>query len=223
MDLRRFEAKLDQAEAFLLDQVSLAQRTLIPTTLKTAYAAANAHIEATPFLTAPSVQRGRIVQWAVDWGFAKLVESGQWGADFRWSYFEKPTGKYLEILLSHSVVTISQVAEPDKQPRDVRFRANRRLRNQGWLKGLPDPSGRVETSGVPHILLVHGHQDLNFAHLGIPNERHSQGYIYRSPNLMLMPHEVEAPLHPIEDTDFEAVMTLKEEIDKWRRDNAHDA
>lgn len=214
---------MDQAELFLLDQMPLAQRSLIPTTLKTAYAAAIAHIEATPFLMVPSVQRGRIIQWAVDHGFAGLIQSGQWNADCRWRHFEKPTGQYLEIILSHSVVTISQVSEPEKQPRDVRFRANRRLRNQGWLKGLPDPTGKVETSGVPHVLLVHGHQDLNFAHLGIPNEDHAKGYIYRSPNLMLMPHEVESPLHPVEDTDFDAVMTLKEEIDKWRRDNANDA
>ncbi|KQY95922.1 hypothetical protein ASD21_05275 [Caulobacter sp. Root1455] len=214
---------MDQAEAFLFDQVPPSRRALIPTALKTAYAAAAAHIDDTPFLKVPSVQRGRIVQWAVDYGLAGLIQSGQWDADFRWRYFEKPTGQYLEVLLSHSVVTVSQVAEPEKQPRDVRFRANRRLRNQGWLKGLPDPSGKVETLGVPHILLVHGHQDLNFAHLGLPNEDHAKGYLYRTPNLMQMPHEVAAPLYPIEDTDVEAVMTLKEEIDKWRRDNANDA
>jgi len=40
---------------------------------------------------------------------------------------------------------------------------------------------------------------------------------------MLMPHEIvvgqgdDQP--PIEDTDIDATMTLKDEIEKWRRDN----
>jgi hypothetical protein len=36
---------------------------------------------------------------------------------------------------------------------------------------------------------------------------------------MLMPHAVTSTEPPPEDTDIEAVITLKEEIDKWRRDN----
>lgn len=207
---------MDRAEAFIFDQIPLVQRTMIPATLKTAYAAAAAHIADTPMLNVPSVQPGRIVQWAVDFGFAKLLESGQWSANHRWSYFEQPTGRYLEIIFPYSVLTISQVSDPKKQPRDVVFRENKRLDNSGWLfHEMRD----TDTAGVPHILLVHGHQTLNFAHLGIPNPDHAKGYIWRSPNLMLMPHEVTAPEPPPEDTDIEAVMTLKEEIDKWRRDN----
>ena len=75
-------------------------------------------------------------------------------------------------------------------------------------------------SGIPHILLLHGHQSLTFAHLGIPHEVHSLGYHHRSDNLLNMPHPVAQPEPPVENTDFEAVMTLKEAIDKWRRDNA---
>ena len=211
---------MERAEAFLLDQIPVAQRALIPTTLKVAYAAATAHIKDTPFLNVPSVQPGRIIQWAVDFGFNGLIESGQWSAEPRWRFYEKPTGKYLEILLTHSVVTISQVADPTKQPRDVVFRANKRLTAQAWLRNLPNPKEEISTTGIPHILLLHGHQDLNFAHLGIPNENHAQGFIHRTRNLMLMPHEVATPEPPPEETDIEAVMTLKEEIDKWRKDNA---
>jgi hypothetical protein len=133
------------------------------------------------------------------------AQSGQWPFDFRWRWFERPTGRYLEILPSHSVVTISQVSDPTKQPRDVAFRANKRLNGQGWLTGLPKPEGEEPTGGAPHILLIHGHQDLN--------------YHYRTTNLMLMPHVVASPEPPPEDTDIEAVITLKQEIDKWRRDN----
>lgn len=210
--------QLDHAEAFVLDQIPRVKQALLPATLKTAYAAAAAHIADTPMLNVPSVQPGRITQWAVDFGIAKLIESGQWEARHRWSYFEKPTGRYLEVILSHSLLTISQVSDPRKQPRDVLFRANKRLDNRGWLEGFRDPQ-EAETLGLPHILLVHGHQSLNFAHLGVPNEDHSEGYIWRSPNLMQMPHEVTSPEPPPEETDYEAVMTLKEEIDKWRRDN----
>jgi hypothetical protein len=37
-----------------------------------------------------------------------------------------------------------------------------------------------------------------------------------------MPHEVAAPEPPPEDTDYEAVLSLKEEIDKWRRDHGEE-
>jgi hypothetical protein len=38
----RFEPKMNYAEAFLRDQISMTQRSLIPVTLKAAYAAATA-------------------------------------------------------------------------------------------------------------------------------------------------------------------------------------
>jgi hypothetical protein len=212
---------VDHAEAFLLDQVPLGLRPMIPTTLKNAYTAARVLIEAEPVLSVTSARdnAGRIVQWAVDLGFEKLVQSGQWPFDCRWRYFDRPTGRYFEILPTHSVITISQITDPTSQPRNVGFRENKRLNTQRWLTNLPDPRENRPSIGLPHILLVHGHQELDFAHLGIPNEHHSQGYAYRTPNLMLMPHAVPSPEPAPEQTDVEAVMTLKEEIDKWRRDN----
>jgi hypothetical protein len=210
---------VDYAEAFLRDQISPALRSLVPSTMKTAYDAAALLIKDESILNVPSAQPGRVIQWAVDRSFERLCQSNQWPFEHRWRSFERPTGKYLEILPSHSVITISQVADPSKQPRDVLFRANKRLSGQGWLTGLPQ-GDEQKTSGIPHILLVHGHQGLNFAHLGIPKEEQDKGYHYRTPNLMLMPHVVSSPEPPPEDTDIEAVMTLKEEIDKWRKDNA---
>jgi hypothetical protein len=101
----------------------------------------------------------------------------------------------------------------------VLFRENKRLSGQGWLTGLPRPDDETPTGGEPHILLLHGHQTLSFAHLGIPKGEHDKGYHYRTSNLMLMPYMVLGPEPPPEDTDIEAVITLKNEIDKWRRDN----
>ena len=211
---------VSESEAFLLDQVPMVHRSKIPTTLKTAYAAAAAIVKSEPPLNVPSAQDnwGRIIQWCVDFGFEKLVETGEWPYEARWRSFAKPTGRYLEIVASHSVITISQCSDPTKQPRDVVFRTNKRLNNQGRLEGIIRDEG-PSTVGLPHILLLHGHQDLTFAHLGVPNEKHTLGYLYRTPNLMLMPHAVASTEPAIEDTDYEAVMTLKEEIDRWRKDN----
>lgn len=212
---------MDHAEAFLLDQVPLNLRSRIPETLKNAYAAAGLLIKEEPILQVASARdgRGRIIQWAVDLGFQKLCESGEWPFEHQWKYFVKPTGRYLEIRPSHSVLTISQVADPKKQPRDVRFRANKRLQVQPLLRDFPKQPEDENLSGVPHVLLIHGHQELNFAHLGIPHGNHRKGYICRTANLMLMPHGVRSDVPPPEDTDIDAVMTLKEEIDKWRKDN----
>jgi hypothetical protein len=210
---------VEHAEAFLRDQITAAQRALIAPTIKQAYEAADLQIRESVIFTVPSAQdnRGRIIQWAVDFAFQRLVESQQWPFDFRWTYFERPTGRYLEILPSHSVLTISQVSDPSKQPRDVLFRANKRLNAQGWFRGMePDD---FKTAGIPHILLIHGHQAPNFAHLGIPRVDQESGYYFRTANLMQMPHLVMSPEPPPENTDIEAVITLKEEIDKWRRDN----
>lgn len=211
---------MDPNAAFLHDQVPPALRAKIPSTLKVAYDAAKAIIEHEPVFNIPTAEDnwGRIIQWCVDFGFHKLVQTGGWPYEARWQYFARPTGRYLEIIASHSVITISQSDDPSKQPRDVVFRTNKRLNNQLHLKGiLKDEEGPA--TGLPHILLLHGHQELNFAHLAIPNERHAAGFLYRTTNLMLMPHEVSLQEPPMEETDIEAVMTLKEDIDRWRRDN----
>lgn len=213
---------LEQSEAFLLDQISLAQRSLIPSTLKMAYDASDLVVKDEPIFNVRSAvnNRGRIIQWSVDLAFERLVKSGKWPFDCRWRDFERPTGEYLEILPSHCAITISQVADPTKQPRDVRFRANKRASGQGWLAGLPKPKDEESSLGLPHVLLLHGHQELNFAHLAMPKGAHQSGFHHRTKNLMLMPHAVADPEVPVEDTDIEAVLELKEEIDKWRRDHA---
>jgi hypothetical protein len=69
---------------------------------------------------------------------------------------------------------------------------------------------------------VHEHQELNFAHVAVPHALHHRDYIYRTPNLMTTAHVIpsappDAP--PAEDTDFEARMTLKAEIEKRQRDH----
>jgi hypothetical protein len=211
---------MNQAELFLNDQVPLRTRALIPSTLKTAYAAAAGFIADTPMLAVPSAQDnyGRIISWAVDFGFQKLIESGQWPCDYRWRPFARPTGRYLEIRLSHSVVTISQVSDAAYQPRNVVFRANKRLNNQPYFD-LEEFINENRVLGLPHILLIHGYQTLDFIHLGIPYAQHSAGYIYRTPNLLNIPHDVTAIQAQEENTDIDAMISLREEIERWQREN----
>lgn len=209
------------AEQFLNDQLPLQKRSDIPATLKIAYAAADLLCKQEPILQVPSARdnRGRIIQWAVDLAFEKLVNSGAWPFECRWQRFHRPTGRYLQIKLSHSLISISQVADPEKQPRNVRFRANARLSNQGLLYVEDEAERQVQ--GLPQFLLLHGHQTLNFSHLAMPHSRHQDGYIYRSPNLMLMPHALPSELPPAENTDIDdSILSLKEEIEKWQKDHA---
>lgn len=207
---------------FLEDQFPKKYWHLIPTTLKTAYAAADACMAADPLLQIESAQdnRGRFVSWATDFGFKRLIETGQLPFDYRWKPFSKPTGRYLEIALSHSVVSISQVAEAAKQPRSVKFRKNGRMNNEPFFD-LPDFADEKEVKGLPHFLIVHGHQSLTFAHIAVPHPLHHRDYRFRSPNLLAMPHEVPSAGPAVEDTDddFEATNLLKEEIEKWRKDH----
>lgn len=216
------------AEEFLLSQIPLRYRVLIPPVLKDARRAAGDMAKAEPVLQVPSAEgnHGRLISWAVDLGIQKLIDSGRWPVAYRWRDFARPTGQYLQVILSHSVMSISQVADPSIQPRDVRFRQNARLNNQPYL-GLREFDDARRVAGLPSFLMIHGQiirEDLveDFAHIGIPHPVHSQDYIYKTPNLMALPHRVESGAPPVEDTESGAVMTLKEEIEKWRRDNGFD-
>jgi hypothetical protein len=209
------------AERFLLDQVPMRDRALFPTTLKTAYSAVRILVGQEPILQTPSAEdnRGRIISWAVDLAFERLVKTGQWGVDCRWKEFARPTGRYLEIRLSHSVLSISQIANPRQQPRNVVFRETARLLNDEIFL-FPDMEAEArKVKGLPHFLLVHGYQELDFAHIAIPHVDHERGYLYRTPNLIMMPHVVPSEEPPPEDTDAAAILTLKEEIEKWQRDH----
>lgn len=208
------------AESFLKDQVPPVARALIPATLKTAYDAVALMVREEPILNVASAEdnRGRLISFAVDYGFEQLMKSGRWPFDYRWRPFAKPTGRYLEVRLGHSVLTISQVDAPGKQPRDVVFRENARLSNEPFF-GMEEFDDTREVKGLPHVLIVHGHQELNFAHLGIPHSDHKRHWLHRSPNLLHLPHAVPETVPQTEETDFTATLILKEEIEKWRRDN----
>lgn len=209
-------------EIFLVDQFPKQYWPLIPTTLRMAYEAANLLASEDPILQVESARdnHGRLIAWAVDLGFIRLIESGRLPFEYRWRSFARPTGRYLEIRLRHSVLSISQVADPTKQPRNVEFRKNGRVNNQPYFQ-LPEFEKEQAITGLPHLLITHGYQTLNFAHLGVPHPSHNQGFRYLSPNLMRLPHELADDLPPTEntDTDFEALNLLKQDLERWRKDN----
>jgi hypothetical protein len=212
------------AEQFLLNQIPIRHRILFPPVLKNAYMAVDAIVKAEPVLQEPSAEdnHGRIVSWAVDRGFRRLIESGTWPVDYRWAYFAKPTGRYLQVRLSHSLLSISQVADPTVQPRDVVFRQNARINNREPYFAIPEFDDTRAVAGLPSFLLVHGHRELAFAQIGVPHPIHRRDYIYKTPNLLNLPHEIPSDLPPVEDTEAEEVMSLKAEIDQWRRDNGYE-
>jgi hypothetical protein len=215
---------LGAAEQFLLDQIPIRHRILFPPVLKGAYAAVEDIVKAERVLQEPSAEdnRGRIVSWAVNLGIRRLIESGTWPVDYRWAYFAKPTGRYLQVKLSHSLLSISQIADPAVQPRDVVFRQNARINNREPYFALPEFDDTRAVAGLPSFLLIHGYQELTFAHIGVPHPMHRRDYSYKTPNLLDLPHEIPSGLPPVEDTETEEVMSLKAEIDQWRRDNGYE-
>lgn len=212
-------------ERFLLDQIPLKVQRLLPPRLKLAYEAVDQLFAGTPMLQIPTARdnRGRFLSWAVDWSLKGLIESGGWNVDFRWSLFAHPTGHYLEVLLPHSTLSVSQVRFWQEQPRDVVFRENARLGNsQMDFWKLPEEDGDNEDAHGPlSLLLVHGHKELEFAHIGVPHKHHEHGYIYQTPNLLRLLHEVPSPdvPPPEQEIDVDELLTLKADIEKWQRDN----
>ena len=209
-------------EAFVQDQIPTSKWSAIPTILRIAYAAAGDMVRDNPILQIESAldNNGRFISYAVDFSFRRAIESGMIDCDFRWRDFARPTGRYLELRFSHSTASISQVAVATKPPREVIFRENARLRNQGFLP-YQEFAEELTVSGLPHLLIVHGHQILNFAHIAVPSSEFRSEYVWRSLNLMNLPHEVSSDNPPPEDTDYdlEELALLKEDIDQWRRDN----
>ncbi len=207
-----------EAGHFLNDQISPAQRALIPTTLKQAYSAAEKLASEDPILDVTSAkdQRGRIRAWAVDLAFEKLIATGQWPFDCSWAWFDQPTGRYLRIRTEAATLTLSLVDDPSKPPRHVRFRQHNAIANAPSLFPEIDEERKIE--GVPGFVLAHGHKAPDFAHVGMAHPE-KRRWLYRTPNLMLTPHLVADDLPPVEAEDEEAILSLKQEIERWSRDN----
>lgn len=209
-------------EDFIKDQLPLSQWPVIPTVMKSAYTAVNELVKDTPWLQVQSAKdnKGRLIAYAVDAGLCRAIENGALKCDYRWKDFALPTGRFLELRFSHSTASVSQVADATRQPRSVVFRENARLNNQ-YAFNFPDFEEENRIGGLPHFLLIHGHQTLDFAHLAVPSHVSKTRYSWRSTNLMNLPHEITSDKPATENTDsaLDDLQLLKEDIEKWRRDN----
>lgn len=205
---------------FFKDQLPQVKWPTIPTVLTTAYAAAQDLIENSPILQVESARDngGRVVTWAVDFGLKRAIENGSLPCDFRWCEFAKPTGRYLELKFSHSTASVSQVRNPKRQPRNVVFRENARLQSPDLLSVLEEEK---PVTGLPHFFLVHGYQNLDFAYFGLPSPNSARKWEWQSDNLMRLPHILasEGPATEDTDIDLEELGLLKEDIERWMRDN----
>lgn len=205
---------------FFKDQLPPRNWLTIPTVLRTAYAAATELVKNNPILQVESAEdnKGRLISWAVDFGLKRAVDNGSLPCDYRWRPFDKPTGRYLELRFPHSTASVSQVENPKRQPRNVVFRENARLRAPDLLSEIEE---KEPLSGAPHFLLVHGYQELNFAHFGAPSATSKKMWGWLSDNLMTLPHEMPSEGPEPEDTDInlDELNLLKEDIERWMKDN----
>ena len=213
-----------QARDFVDSEFPVKFQRLLPPALKTAYDAVNALFKSEPLFDVESARigKGHVIAWAVDKQIERLVASGQLPFDARWVPFEKPTGKFLQLRLSTSTLSVNQLPYSHSVPRRADFRANRILNNNPCFD-LPEFAEERKVTGLPHLLLTHGYQTLSFSHIGILNPHAERfGWIYRTPNLLDIPHVVSSELPPVEGVDAEADVSLKElkeEIIRWVNDN----
>lgn len=211
-------------EDFIKDQLPVKYWHVIPTILKTAYKAADQLIKDSPILQVESAEdnKGRFISYAVDFFLVQAIENGSLACDFRWVPFAKPTGRYLELKLKHSTMSISQVPFYDKQPRNVVFREHKRFGSMETFDFL-EFQEELEISGLPHFLLVHGYQSLDFSHIGMPSSFSKTKYVWQSQNLMNLPYEIveEGPMAENTDFDLNNLNLLKQDIEKWSKDNGN--
>lgn len=216
-----------KADVFVRDQIAPDLWPKFSTLLRTAYAAADDLVRDNPILQVGSAEdnKGRIIAWAVDFAMERAVETGAFPCECNWRPFDEPTGRYLELRFAHSRLTISQVANPKMQPRNVGFRENARLGNGQWAFDFHSEviEKEEEISGLPHILFLHGYKNLEFAHLAVPSPTSRRSFLWRSQNLMKLPHEVPQTGPAPEDTDYDLneMKLLKERIEKWQQDNGN--
>jgi hypothetical protein len=185
------------AEHFTNEEVPPNIRPLIPTAIRRAYLAADATIESAPYLTTPGgrYQRGDLIMLAASYEFQQLVKNGSLPFDGAWEFFAKPTGKHFVMLTKRARITVNQVEDPRKKPRRAVFRNNYAEINQSSLfedfeEDLKRAREEADKDGERRLLhILHGYKEPDFAHLAYPHPDRNR-HIYRSQNLMKMPHEM---------------------------------
>jgi hypothetical protein len=204
---------------FLEQEFPSGLHPLVPGALRRAYASADAAIDQIQFLQTKAgfLQRGDLIVLATEYEFWRLIENGSLDFDYSWEPYARPTGLHLVMRTPNARVTISQVQDPDRQPRSADFRSNYAVSNERSLFEEDNRAADAENA-LKHILLLHGYQALTFAHLALPSARGPR-HIYRTPNLFGRPYEETGPVvrgpndeGPRESPDPGAVEHIKRTI-----------
>jgi hypothetical protein len=181
---------------FLEAEFAPTLHALVPAALRRAYASADAAIDQIPFLQTQGgrLQRGDLIVIATEYEFWRLIERGSLNFACSWEPYARPTGLHLVMRTPNARVTINQVQDPDRRPRDADFRSNYAISNEQSL--FEEDNRRAEAeNNLKHILLLHGYQTLTFAHLALPSATGPR-HLYRTPNLFDRPHEETGPVGP---------------------------
>jgi hypothetical protein len=214
------------AEHFTNEEVPPSIRPLIPTAIRRAYLAADATLERDPYLTTPGgrYQRGDLIMLAASYEFQQLVTNGSLPFDGTWEFFAKPTGKHFVMLTKRARITVNQVEDPRKKPRRAVFRNNYAELNEHSLfdeldEELKRAREEAEKDSARRLLhILHGYQELDFAHIAYPHPDRNR-HIYRSPNLMKMPHEIPLDLPPAEGPSESPNPETLENIERHLRED----
>jgi hypothetical protein len=178
----------NSAQDFLDEEFPTPLRHYLPSALRRAYGAAYRLVEAESWLQTPGsrVQRGDLIAHAAEYEILRLIEGGQLPFDASWEPFARPTGYHLVIWTKRGRLTISQVDDWRKKPRDADFRGNYGMSNTRYLFQEMNEEALSRTE-KRHLLLLHGYQDLSFSYLTVPHAS-SNRHLAWSHNLLMAPH-----------------------------------
>lgn len=153
-----------------------------------------------------------------------MIKSQNLPFDGAWEFFARPTGKHFVMLTPRARITTSQIIDPDRRPRRAVFRTNYAEDNSRFLfedmNAAADMARQqAEIDGRRRLLhILHGYQALEFAYLAYPHPEQNC-HIYRSPNMMRIPHSVTSDLPPAEGPAESPTPEVLENIEKHLHDN----
>jgi len=213
------------AEEFVDTEIPSRVRHLFPSALRRAYAAADQTMERDSYLGTPGAryQRGDLIMLAASYEFQELVKSNDLPFDGTWEFFARPTGKHFVMLSDRARITTNQIADPKKRPRRAVFRENYAELNEQSLFDDAEEIARQRAAAAHDrerrlLHVLHGYQDLDFVCLAYPHPEKNR-HIYRTQNLMRLPHDIDSGLPPAEGPQESPTPQALENLERHIRDD----
>ena len=218
MDLTDYEISFFlltmNADELIESEIPLQTRIILPKIFQRAYQAADQLVSENKILQCPSAQVGHLRTWASDYALAQAIESGELPVeDYSWEWYVKPTGQYLQIYTKKAVLTVNQLQDVSKRPRDAKFRENASYNNQPYL--FPELEPPKKAVGKAHLIIAHGYHALAFIHIGMPSPDDAGfPWLGLTKNILDEIYVVSNDTAPVEAEDIKPVLTIKESIKK---------